>query len=261
MGAWCGARPRSALALRRLRPAARTRALLGVGEAAYGSVGLAIGARGSSRPRRATITGAFMAGGLFGAVAGVILGGSIAARFGWRGSFVAMAVSGWRWPRSTAPSSTTSEARRAPVPDRGRRRCGLTRRRSRGVDEPGATPRSCSCTSPAGSSSSSAGVALLLAALLLQPRLRPHERQRAAQVGASSRGDGCRMITWRHRHDRWTPHVGSRMGDRSRSRRSRWSCSAFVPPGSGPVQLLLLGLGGFLCAGTCRPGGRHRRQP
>jgi MFS family permease len=70
------------------------RAVLGVGEAAYGSVGLAVVFTYFPKTFRATITGAFMAGGLFGSFAGLILGGSIAAHFGWRGAFVAMALFG-----------------------------------------------------------------------------------------------------------------------------------------------------------------------
>jgi MFS family permease len=70
------------------------RLVLGVGEAAYGSVGLAVVFTFFPRSFRATITGAFMAGGVFGSFAGLILGGGVAARFGWRGSFVAMALFG-----------------------------------------------------------------------------------------------------------------------------------------------------------------------
>jgi MFS family permease len=70
------------------------RLVLGVGEAAYGSVGLAVVFTYFPRSFRSTITGAFMAGGVFGSFAGLILGGGIAARFGWRGSFVAMALFG-----------------------------------------------------------------------------------------------------------------------------------------------------------------------
>jgi MFS family permease len=70
------------------------RAVLGVGEAAYGSVGLAVVFTWFPARFRATITGAFMAGGLFGSFAGLILGGGIAGRFGWRGSFAVMALFG-----------------------------------------------------------------------------------------------------------------------------------------------------------------------
>ena len=70
------------------------RLFIGVGEAAYGSVGLAVVLAVFPRQRRSQFTGAFMAGGLFGAVAGVAAGGALAARFGWRWSFAAMAVLG-----------------------------------------------------------------------------------------------------------------------------------------------------------------------
>jgi MFS family permease len=71
------------------------RLLLGVGEAAYGSVGLAVVFTYFPRRMRATITSAFMAGGLFGSFLGLTLGGVIAAHFGWRGAFQLMGVIGF----------------------------------------------------------------------------------------------------------------------------------------------------------------------
>lgn len=71
------------------------RLLLGVGEAAYGSVGLAVVFTYFPRSLRATITSAFMAGGLFGSFLGLTLGGLIAEHFGWRGAFQLMAVIGF----------------------------------------------------------------------------------------------------------------------------------------------------------------------
>lgn len=71
------------------------RLLLGVGEAAYGSVGLAVVFTYFPRSLRATITSAFMAGGLFGSFLGLTLGGLIADQFGWRGAFHMMAVIGF----------------------------------------------------------------------------------------------------------------------------------------------------------------------
>ena len=51
------------------------RFLVGVGEAAYGSVGIAV-VLGVFPPRvHATLSGAFMAGGSFGSVLGIALGG------------------------------------------------------------------------------------------------------------------------------------------------------------------------------------------
>ncbi|WP_227998896.1 MFS transporter [Nocardia australiensis] len=70
------------------------RFLVGVGEAAYGSVGIAV-VLGVFAPRvHAALSGAFMAGGSFGSVLGVAAGGAIAVHLGWRWSFVAMAVAG-----------------------------------------------------------------------------------------------------------------------------------------------------------------------
>jgi MFS family permease len=70
------------------------RVFIGVGEAAYGSVGLAVVLAVFPACRRASFTGAFMAGGSFGSVLGVALGGWLAVQFGWRWSFAAMAVLG-----------------------------------------------------------------------------------------------------------------------------------------------------------------------
>ncbi|MGY1666024.1 MFS transporter [Geodermatophilus sp. SYSU D00696] len=71
------------------------RALVGVGEAAYASVGLALVLGLFPADRRATLAGAFTAGASFGAVLGIALGGALAARFGWRWSVAAMAAIGF----------------------------------------------------------------------------------------------------------------------------------------------------------------------
>jgi MFS family permease len=70
------------------------RFFIGLGEAAYGSVGLAVVLMVFSPTKRASLTGAFMAGGSFGSVLGVFLGGILAVQFGWRWSFGVMAVVG-----------------------------------------------------------------------------------------------------------------------------------------------------------------------
>src|SRR4051812_17366902 len=70
------------------------RVFIGVGEAAYGSVGLAVVLAVFPVYRRASLSGAFMAGGSFGSVLGVALGGALAVQFGWRWSFGAMAILG-----------------------------------------------------------------------------------------------------------------------------------------------------------------------
>jgi predicted MFS family arabinose efflux permease len=71
-----------------------SRVFIGVGEAAYGSVGLAVVLAVFPVYRRASFTGAFLAGGSFGSVIGVALGGALAVHFGWRWSFGAMAILG-----------------------------------------------------------------------------------------------------------------------------------------------------------------------
>lgn len=70
------------------------RALVGVGEAAYGSVGIALVISVFPQRLRATLSAAFMAGGLFGQVLGVAIGAQIASIHGWRAAFLAIGASG-----------------------------------------------------------------------------------------------------------------------------------------------------------------------
>lgn len=70
------------------------RALVGVGEAAYGSVGIALVVSVFPQRMRATLSASFMAGGLFGQVLGVAVGAQIAASHGWREAFFAIGLAG-----------------------------------------------------------------------------------------------------------------------------------------------------------------------
>ena len=70
------------------------RALVGVGEAAYGSVGIALVISVFPQRLRASLSAAFMAGGLFGQVLGVALGAAISASHGWRTAFLAIGLFG-----------------------------------------------------------------------------------------------------------------------------------------------------------------------
>lgn len=70
------------------------RALVGVGEAAYGSVGIALVVSVFPQRLRATLSAAFMAGGLLGQVLGVAIGAQIAASHGWRQAFFAIGIAG-----------------------------------------------------------------------------------------------------------------------------------------------------------------------
>lgn len=70
------------------------RFFVGVGEAAYGSVGIAVVVAVFPREMRATLASAFMAGGVFGSFLGMSLGGVMAEHFGWRWAFAGMAIFG-----------------------------------------------------------------------------------------------------------------------------------------------------------------------
>lgn len=70
------------------------RALVGIGEAAYGSVGIALVISVFPQRLRATLAAAFMAGGVFGQVLGVAIGGEIAGTHGWRAAFGAIGLMG-----------------------------------------------------------------------------------------------------------------------------------------------------------------------
>ena len=63
------------------------RAVIGVGEAAYGSVGCALLATLFSARVRSTVLGAFLVTALVGSVAGVMLGGVVAHHWGWQAGF------------------------------------------------------------------------------------------------------------------------------------------------------------------------------
>ncbi len=70
------------------------RALVGIGEAAYGSVGIALVISVFPARLRATLSAAFMAGGSFGQILGVAIGGAVAASHGWRTAFAAIGIAG-----------------------------------------------------------------------------------------------------------------------------------------------------------------------
>ncbi|SAL07399.1 transport protein [Caballeronia arationis] len=70
------------------------RFLVGVGEAAYASVGMAILISMFPSRHTSTVAGAFMAGSMVGSVMGIGFGGSLASQFGWRSAFVGMAIFG-----------------------------------------------------------------------------------------------------------------------------------------------------------------------
>src|SRR6476661_9399342 len=70
------------------------RSIVGLGEAAYGSAGVALLATLFPERMRSTVLGAFLAAGLMGSVLGVVLGGVIAERWGWQAGFGAVGLPG-----------------------------------------------------------------------------------------------------------------------------------------------------------------------
>lgn len=71
------------------------RLFVGIGEAGYGSVGLAIILSVFPSSMRATLTGTFTSAGMFGSVLGMASGGLLATHFGWRAAMIAMALFGF----------------------------------------------------------------------------------------------------------------------------------------------------------------------
>lgn len=70
------------------------RAVVGVGEAAYGSVGAALLASHFPTRMRGTLMACFFATGSVGSVLGVVLGGIIATHWGWKAAFGVVGVPG-----------------------------------------------------------------------------------------------------------------------------------------------------------------------
>ncbi|GMU71486.1 MAG: hypothetical protein AMXMBFR42_09500 [Burkholderiales bacterium] len=73
---------------------AATRAVVGIGEAAFGAVGAAILASVFPERFRSTVLAGFLSAALVGSVLGVALGGILAERWGWRIAFAAVGVPG-----------------------------------------------------------------------------------------------------------------------------------------------------------------------
>ena len=70
------------------------RAIIGVGEAAYGSVGCALLALLFPERIRSTVLAAFLVAGLIGSVVGVMMGGVVVQQWGWESGFVVAGLPG-----------------------------------------------------------------------------------------------------------------------------------------------------------------------
>jgi MFS family permease len=95
-----------------------TRVLVGVGEAAYGSVGIAVLVAVFPKQLRATLMGAFMAGGIAGQVLGVAIGGAVAAAHGWRTAFAVIGIAGLALAAIYAAVVRESQIRQADAAER-----------------------------------------------------------------------------------------------------------------------------------------------
>ncbi|WP_280156386.1 MFS transporter [Piscinibacter sp. XHJ-5] len=71
-----------------------SRMFVGLGEAAYGAAGAALLAHVFPARQRAAVLGAFLSASLFGSVLGVVIGGAVAAQYGWRMAFFAVGAPG-----------------------------------------------------------------------------------------------------------------------------------------------------------------------
>jgi MFS family permease len=231
------------------------RVLVGVGEAAYGSVGLALVLSLFPAHRRATLAGAFTAGASFGAVLGIALGGPLAAQFGWRWAVAAMAVLGLVLVLLFRMLVTDDALTRHAQPDvaDGVAAAGLRTRLTAVLSPPAVL-----CTYLGN------GLQLFVAGSLLAWLPSYLDRAYALTPGPAAALAaglllllgvgmvGCGVLTDRLARARplrrWTTAIG-------------YAITALVLLGAGfalpagPEQLVLLGLGTFFAAGTSGPAG------
>ena len=235
------------------------RVFIGVGEAAYGSVGLAVVLAVFPVYRRASLTGAFMAGGSFGSVLGVALGGVLAVQFGWRWAFAAMAILGLVLVVLYRLFITDEKLEPHRVDD--------VADGPQAVARPGerAKLRTLFTTPSVISAYIGSGLQLFIAGSLFAwlPSylnraygLAPDKAAGLAAIAILLMGVGmivCGVITDRLEPDRADPQVddGHRL-----HRGCRWSSSASASRcRTGGAQLLLLAIGVFFAAGTAGPAG------
>jgi MFS family permease len=98
----------SCMFTRSYAPLFAARAVVGVGEAGYGSVGAALIASVFPVRMRSVLLSAFFAAASVGSVLGVLLGGVIAARWGGRPRSARSAFPGWCWRCCICSCATTA---------------------------------------------------------------------------------------------------------------------------------------------------------
>ncbi|MFX1766205.1 MFS transporter [Paraburkholderia sp. A1RI-2L] len=232
------------------------RFFVGVGEAAYGSVGLAVVLSVFPAHLRATLSGSFLAGGAFGSMLGMALSGIVAAHFGWRWSFATMAVVGL--VLSVIYRIVVTERRLAPERARVAASAARPRFTPRGLAQALFTSKS------VGFAYVACGVQLILPGAMfawLPSYLVRTYAMRLDRASVLAAGfvliSGIGMIVCGVLTDRVSRLNGTR----------KWTmaitycvlvfaafASAFhVPP--GPLQLVLIGVGMFMASGVCGPTG------
>ena len=231
------------------------RALIGVGEAAYGSVGLAVVLAVFPAHRRATLSGAFTAGSAFGAVLGIALGGALASRLGWRWAVAGVAVLGLVLLLLFRMLATEEKLARHAQPDAAD---GPSGARPRAPLSAVLSPPAVWCTYLGN------GLQLFVAGSLLA--WLPSYLNRAYGLSAGTAAAlaaglllllgvgmiGCGVLTDRLARTRplgrWTTAIG-------------YASASLVLLGIGfslpvgPMQVVLLGAGAFFAAGTSGPAG------
>lgn len=232
------------------------RLFVGIGEAAYGSVGIAVVLSVFPRALRATLSGAFIAGGAFGSVLGISIGGAVAQAYGWRWAYGAMGVFGLVLAGIYAVVVT--EKRLAPQPDPAGGGLGTdTRDRLRVL-----LPRLFSSVSVV-SAYIGSGLQLFIAGALiawLPSYFNRYYDMPTAKAGATAGlfalligigmiagGIASDRISRRAPVRKWAVAITCSVGSLV------LLMTAFRLP-TGPVQLLVLALGTLLCAGTAGPG-------
>ncbi|MGW2564367.1 MFS transporter [Streptomyces sp. NPDC001514] len=232
------------------------RLFVGIGEAAYGSVGIAVVLSVFPRALRATLSGAFIAGGAFGSVLGISIGGAVAQAYGWRWAFGVMGVFGL--VLAGVYAIVVTEKRLAPGSDPAPGKADTeTRGQLRAL-----LPKLFSSVSVI-SAYVGSGLQLFIAGALiawLPSYFNRYYDMPTAKAGATAGlfalligvgmiggGIASDRISRRAPIRKWAVAIGCSVGSLV------LLMTAFRLP-AGPAQLLVLALGTLLCAGTAGPG-------
>ncbi|MFC0398712.1 MFS transporter [Paraburkholderia rhizosphaerae] len=234
------------------------RAFVGIGEAAYGSVGVAVVLSIFPVRLRATLVAAFMAGGALGSVMGMAFGGAVAAHLGWRWAFGAMACFGI--VLVVIYVLVVTEKRLAPFSIASGRQHACARERMR----VGALLKRLVSTKSVACAYIGSGVHLFVPAALWAWMPSFLNRYYGMAVGSAAAGaavlvlvTGIGMVVCGNLTDRFSKDAPGR----------KWNCAIVycaisftllivgltVP--HGPLQLVLIGGGMFFSAGATGPSG------